>query len=244
MSGLGRPGFLGEPLARGLDPRAVDQEMQRASAGPLGDGEVQTFLATRPGAEIRHRPIQPGKRHKAATSPVVCRSGKPNSAFGTRQACTAASGRWPNHPACRPALPAKGSPGQTRSALSRAASGRPCSSASLSCGRSQDWVCASMPTNSLESRREPPEICATEPGRHLKAAWNEHHQHWVCHPNHQPSAASPLHNITFGQKQEPLHLDLTSREKQANFGFRQEINPFRMLPSAVTTLPPISRRSG
>ena len=48
LARLGRPVFLGKPLtcALGLDPGAVDQEMQRTRAGPIGDGDVQTFLAT------------------------------------------------------------------------------------------------------------------------------------------------------------------------------------------------------
>ena len=44
---FGRPVFLGKPLAfaLGLDPSAVDQKMQCARTGTIGNGDVQTFLA-------------------------------------------------------------------------------------------------------------------------------------------------------------------------------------------------------
>ena len=55
--------FLRKPLAfaLGFDPGAVDQEVQRTGAGPIGNGDVQAFLAARQRAEVRHRPIEPGK---------------------------------------------------------------------------------------------------------------------------------------------------------------------------------------
>lgn len=63
----GRPVFLGEPLAfaLGFDPSAVNQEVQRTGAGPIGNGDVQTLLTARQRAEIRHRPIEPGEIKQA-----------------------------------------------------------------------------------------------------------------------------------------------------------------------------------
>ena len=65
---LGGPVFPGEPLAftLGPDPGAVDQEVQRACAGAIRDGDAQTFLAARQRAEVRpdlsgSGPIEPGQ---------------------------------------------------------------------------------------------------------------------------------------------------------------------------------------
>ncbi len=85
--------FLGEPrgFAFGLDPGAVNQEVQRTCAWPVGNGDIQTLLATGQRAEIRHWPIQVGQFQQACNQPCACRSGRPNSAFNVRQAWIAAS---------------------------------------------------------------------------------------------------------------------------------------------------------
>ena len=56
------------PFTLGLDPGAVDQDA-RPRAGSKGDGDGQTFLAARQGAEVRHRPIEPGKLQQARHQP-------------------------------------------------------------------------------------------------------------------------------------------------------------------------------
>ena len=55
--------FLGQPLAVtfGLHTRAVDEQMQGASVGAIGNVDRQGLLASAQCAEIRHRPIQLGK---------------------------------------------------------------------------------------------------------------------------------------------------------------------------------------
>lgn len=87
------PVFLGEPLAFALrlDPGAVNQQVQRVRAGPIGYGDVRTFLSARQRAEVRHRQSSPASSSRLATSPVVCRNGNPNSAFNVGHAWIAAS---------------------------------------------------------------------------------------------------------------------------------------------------------
>ncbi len=55
--------FLGEPLpfTFGLDPGAVNQEVQRTCGWPVGNGDIQTLLAAGQRAKIRHWPIQSGQ---------------------------------------------------------------------------------------------------------------------------------------------------------------------------------------
>ena len=76
---------------RGFDPRIVDEQVQRTRAGLVGNGDIQTLLAAQQGAEVWRRPIEPGKRNRLSTRPVVCRNGSPNSAFNVRHAWIAAS---------------------------------------------------------------------------------------------------------------------------------------------------------
>ena len=63
--------FLGKPLPFTLsfDPSAFNQKMQSARAGPIRDGDVQAFLASLHGAEVRHRQIQSGKIQRAFHQP-------------------------------------------------------------------------------------------------------------------------------------------------------------------------------
>jgi hypothetical protein len=67
LARLGRPVFYGEPrtFALGFDPGVVDQEVKRTSAGTIRNGDVQTFLAARQRAEVRHRPIESGECQQA-----------------------------------------------------------------------------------------------------------------------------------------------------------------------------------
>lgn len=59
--------FPGRPLAIafGFHTGAVDQEMQGTRAGAVGDVNGQRLLAAAKGAEVWHRPAQPGKLKQA-----------------------------------------------------------------------------------------------------------------------------------------------------------------------------------
>lgn len=70
-SWLGRPVFLGKPLTvpLGLDPGAVDQQVQSTRARAIGDQDGQMFLAAAQRADIRHGPIKPGQVQQACHHP-------------------------------------------------------------------------------------------------------------------------------------------------------------------------------
>jgi hypothetical protein len=55
--------FLDQPraIAPGLHTCAVDQQVQGAGAGAVGDVDGQALLAAAKGADVWDRPIQPGK---------------------------------------------------------------------------------------------------------------------------------------------------------------------------------------
>lgn len=59
------------PLAftLGLDPRAIDKEIQRASTATIRQAHVQRFLAAAKSAEVRCRPIEPDKPQQALNKP-------------------------------------------------------------------------------------------------------------------------------------------------------------------------------
>ncbi len=73
---LGRPTLPSQPItiAFGFHTGAVDQEVQGTRAGSVRDVDGQSVLATAKGAEVRHRPVQPGKlrqaRHHAGRLPT------------------------------------------------------------------------------------------------------------------------------------------------------------------------------
>ena len=85
LTRLGRPVFLGKPLALtfGLDPGAIDQQMQGTGALTIGNGDVQALLAARQRAEVRHRPIESGQFQQACNQPgrLPQRQAEPSRGF-------------------------------------------------------------------------------------------------------------------------------------------------------------------
>lgn len=59
--------LAGVPIAftLDLDACAVDQQVQRAFRSTIGDVHLQTLLASRQRAEVRHRPIQTDQLQQA-----------------------------------------------------------------------------------------------------------------------------------------------------------------------------------
>ena len=122
---LGRPVFLGKPLAFALrlDPGAVDQEMQCASAGAIRNGDVQTARTARQRAEVRpdssrSGPLEPGQS-SGKQSPGLF-SDPPH----IQQACHQPSSPWSLGPVAFPWLDLphwqpEPSPGAARSGLKR-----------------------------------------------------------------------------------------------------------------------------
>ena len=56
-------------FALDLDPGAVDQEVQRALRGAVGDVNLQALLAAAEGAEVRHSPVQVDQPQQALDEP-------------------------------------------------------------------------------------------------------------------------------------------------------------------------------
>ena len=88
LSGLGGPVFLGKPLpfTLGLDPGAVDQEMQGPVPGRKRVATVRPFWRRDKVLKSGTGQSSPASFSRLATRPVVCRNGSPNSAFNVRHA--------------------------------------------------------------------------------------------------------------------------------------------------------------
>lgn len=67
------------PFAIGLDPSAINKQVQRTLSTALGDGQVQRALASAQCAEVRQRPVQPDKLQEALHKPGLVLSGSGRS---------------------------------------------------------------------------------------------------------------------------------------------------------------------